>query len=526
MQTETQTAENFYTLKNGTILNNRFEITRMLGEGGFGITYLGLDKKLDRKVAIKEYFPSKMAFRNLEDNTTVITYSGDKEATYRSQMAKFLREAKRAARFDASEGIVNIIDYFEENNTAYMVMEFLEGKSLAALIEEKGKLSYDETLAIMRPVIFALRDMHNARLIHRDIAPDNIMFTDGKAKLIDFGASADLEQEQSASSAVIVKESYVPSEQYESNRNRQGTWTDIYALCATLYKCLTGENIPGSIDRLRGTPVKPLPESVKAADAIMKGLENNPEDRIQTVDELIEALYNIRRKWKMPKWLIILLISVAALAALGVGAYFMLIPADTEVPALTDTPVEQTTSQITAPPPTETTTTPTIAYDGSFTYEDYAAKYEHDIADSAYYRMFDLNRNCIISPSASFKVVYCPIAQIDDDDAIVMFQTNIYATGKTVDMLDFICRYTTSEGVSGFAEIVPEQCYDSTLTNRLTFPYTVKDDEAVIFGYEVPLDTVTVELIFTGADSELTDALTGKNGTMIIMKTEPVAPEV
>jgi serine/threonine-protein kinase RIO1 len=528
----TDTAETLYTLKNGSILNNRFEITALLGEGGFGITYLGFDKKLERKVAIKEFFPSKMAFRNLKDSVSVTTYSGPKGQNYRKQLNKFLREAKRTAQFEKSGGVVNIIDYFEGNNTAYMVMEFLEGKSLGALIEEKGKLSYEETLRIMRPVVFSLRDMHNVRLIHRDIAPDNIMFTDGAGKLIDFGASADLEEEQSESSAIIVKACYVPAEQYESTRDRQGPWTDIYALCATLYKCLTGETIPSAIDRLRGTEVKPLPETIKTAAVIMKGLENKPEDRFQTIDELIGALYPdsdeppVVRK-PLPKAFIIG--GFAALAvALIIGALVLFLPKSSDAAAITETPPVQTSAgETTAPAPVgEAETTTTAAYVGNFTYEDYAAKYEHDIANADYHSIFDLNRNCIISPSASFKVVYCPIAQIDDDDAVVMFQTKIYANGKTVDMLDFVCRYTTADGGGGFSEILPEQSYDKTLTDKLTFPYTVEDDEAVIFGYKVPADTVTVELVFTGIDSELTDALTGKNGETIIMKTAPVAPEV
>jgi serine/threonine protein kinase len=519
-----------YTLKIGTILNNRFEITKLLGEGGFGLTYLGMDKKLERKVAIKEYFPRKMAFRNNGDSTTVTTFSGEKGQVYRKQLGKFLREAKRTAHFDKSNGIVDIIDYFEENNTAYMVMEFLDGKSLGALLKEKGKLSEEETLQILRPVVFSLRDIHNANFIHRDIAPDNIMFTGGKAKLIDFGAAADLEEAQDDSSAIIVKACYVPEEQYDSNRDRQGPWTDVYALCATIYKCVTGETIPNALDRLRGfVPLKPLPDSIKHAEIIMKGLETNADDRIRSVDELIAAFYPdsdeppVIRK-RLPVGVIIGIIA-AILVAAGVIVFFLLPPAAPEPP----TTVTQSINPVglTTAPPKETITETTLpAYEGNFTYENYEAKYEHDIANPDYYSVFDLNRTCIISPSSSFKVVYCPIAQIDEDDSVVMFQTNIYGNGKTVDLLDFVCRYTTESGESGFAEILPEQSYDATLTDKLEFPFKVSSDEAVLLGYEVPGDTVSVELVFTGIDSELTDALTGVNGKTIIMKTEPVKPEV
>jgi serine/threonine protein kinase len=359
MATESIVNENFYSLKIGSLLNNRFEITGVLGEGGFGITYLGIDKKLDRQVAIKEYFPSKMAFRNHEDSVSVSIFSGPKGQLYRKQLSKFLREAKRAAQFSKSAGIVDIIDYFEENNTAYMVMEFLDGNSLGALLDEKGKLTEEETLQILRPVIFSLRDIHNAKLIHRDIAPDNIMFNGNIAKLIDFGASADLDEEQSNSSAIIVKACYVPEEQYDSARDRQGPWTDVYALCATIYKCLTGDTIPNALDRLRGViKLKPLPDNIKNGKIIMKGLEVNPKDRLQSVDELIEAFYPnstdtpVFRK-RLPKGAVIGIISALAVAAAACLVIFL---PGTSLPAAEEVPQTEVTAGTTA-----VTTAATIA---------------------------------------------------------------------------------------------------------------------------------------------------------------------
>jgi serine/threonine protein kinase len=532
MATDTNTADNFYTLPVGTVLNSRFEITKILGEGGFGITYLGLDKKLDRQVAIKEFFPSKFAFRNSEDHITVSTFSGEKGQTYRRQLSKFLREAKRTAQFGKSNGIVDIIDYFEENNSAYMVMEFLDGNSLGALLKEKGKLSLEETLRILRPVIFSLRDMHNAKLIHRDIAPDNIMFTGSKAKLIDFGAAADLEEEQSNSSAIIVKACYVPEEQYDSARDRQGPWTDVYAICATIYKCITGETIPNAIDRLRGVvTLKPLPDSIKNAEIIMKGLESNPNDRLQSVDELIAAFYPDSDepppvKKRLPVGVIIGIIAVLAVAAAAIIIIPKLTAAPEQIPPVADTASVTEPLQTTAPS-TETSAAATeVTYDGDFTYENYAAKYEHDIANPDYYSLFDINRTCIISPSVSFKVLYCAIGPLSDDESVVMFQTDINAAGKTIDLLDFVCRYETASSESGFSEIALEQSYDLKTSANIAFPYTVGDKEEVVFGYEVPSDTVLAELVFTGTDSELTDALTGINGKSIIMRTEPAKPEV
>jgi hypothetical protein len=117
------------------------------------------------------------------------------------------------------------------------------------------------------------------------------------------------------------------------------------------------------------------------------------------------------------------------------------------------------------------------------------------------------------------------MVQIDDDDAVIMFQTNIYGKDITVDVLDFVCRYTTASGDTGFAEVLPEQSYDSTLENNLSFPFKIENDEEVLFGYEIPIDTTSVELVFTGADSELTDNLTGNNGAMVIMRTTPQSPQ-
>jgi serine/threonine protein kinase len=276
----------------GSVLLDRYFIGKVIGQGGFGITYLGFDDKLKTKIAVKEFFPQGFAYREMhKDKHTVYSLTGEKTESFKRGLQKFITEARRLAQFSGSPGIVNVRDYFNENNTAYIVMEFVEGEPLEKVLKRKHKLTEAETTEIFLPILKTLQKVHAAGILHRDIAPDNIMVEpDGTARLIDFGASAEI-NENAATSTAILKHNYAPEEQYDSNRRRQGSWTDVYAISATVFRCLEGRTIPDAIERLRGETFEeftvPVSEPVKAA--VMHGLALFAKDRAQTVDELMAA---------------------------------------------------------------------------------------------------------------------------------------------------------------------------------------------------------------------------------------------
>jgi serine/threonine protein kinase len=276
----------------GSVLLDRYYIGKVIGQGGFGITYVGYDTKLKTKIALKEYFPHGYAFREIhKEKHTVYSLSGEKTDFYNRGIEKFIAEAQRLAQFSGAPGIVNVRDYFNENNTAYIVMEFVEGEPLAALLEKRERLSESEVTEIFLPILKTLQKVHSAGILHRDIAPDNIMVEpDGTARLIDFGASAEVD-ENAATSAAVIKHFYVPEEQYDNNRRRQGPWTDVYAISATIFRALEGQTLPDAIERLRGMAFEGFTVTVSAPvkKAVLNGLELFQKDRAQNVDELIAA---------------------------------------------------------------------------------------------------------------------------------------------------------------------------------------------------------------------------------------------
>ena len=275
----------------GTVLRWKYLIGEAIGEGGFGITYVGKDLDLDAKVAVKEYYPSGFAGRTTASHAVISSSAGSELEIFEKGRTRFLQEARTLAKFRSEPSIVTVHDFFEENNTAYIVMEFVEGQTLKAYLDEHGKLTPEETLALLTPAIRALEKVHKAGLIHRDISPDNMMLSNGRVKLLDFGAARDAGGEKSLS--VMLKHGYAPVEQY-SRKGQQGPWTDVYALCATVYRCITGVTPDESIDRLSFDEIKkPSQLGVKVdqafEDALMKGLAVKQDDRWQSVSELFAA---------------------------------------------------------------------------------------------------------------------------------------------------------------------------------------------------------------------------------------------
>ena len=233
----------------GGILKGRYVIGRVLGEGGFGITYLGMDTNLERRVAVKEYFPTCLVSRETSLSLCVTCYTQNCRDTYEKGRSQFLKEARTMARLENIPEIVHVLDHFQENNTAYIVMEFLEGETLKDRTARLGRIPSGELLELLRPVMGAMEAMHQAGIIHRDISPDNLMcLPGGKVKLMDFGCAKEIQGQPTQT--VTLKHGFAPREQYVGRG--QGPWTDVYALCATIYYCLTGKVLPRSVERQDG----------------------------------------------------------------------------------------------------------------------------------------------------------------------------------------------------------------------------------------------------------------------------------
>lgn len=279
----------------GTVLKNRYIVGAALGEGGFGITYIGFDDTLRLRIAIKEYYPIGYANRNNTAAATIIaSTAAEKKDFFEQGKEKFQLEARVLAKFNKSPGIVEVRDTFEENNTAYIIMEYLEGINLRDYIKENGgKLDPTKTLELLMPVMSSLKDVHKQNIIHRDISPDNIMITDGKATLLDFGSARTFSNAGNQSLSIMLKHGYAPIEQYTS-RGKQGPWTDVYGLCATIYKCVTGIIPDNAVDRQSSDEIKkPSELGIKIdkvyEDTLMKGLSVQYTKRFQSIDELLDG---------------------------------------------------------------------------------------------------------------------------------------------------------------------------------------------------------------------------------------------
>ena len=280
-------------LRAGTVLNDRYIVGRVLGQGGFGITYLALDTQLNAKVAIKEFMPNDIATRI---GTTVSVAMDAKSEEFAYGAERFQEEARTLAKFIGNPNIAAVTSYFDENDTSYFVMDYIEGISFKTYIANHGgKISVEETLNVMIPVLRALTAVHAEGFIHRDVTPDNIYITkDGMVKLLDFGSARYSIGDKSKSLDVILKVGYAPKEQY-IRRSRQGPFTDVYSCAACFYAAITGFLPPESLERLDEDTLVPIsqcgieiPEYLDKA--ILKGLAVQPEDRFQSAAEFLEAI--------------------------------------------------------------------------------------------------------------------------------------------------------------------------------------------------------------------------------------------
>ncbi len=279
----------------GTVLADRYYVGTVLGQGGFGITYAGCDTRLDKKVAIKEYYPSGIVNRFSEHSTNLSVNAGNVSDVFEHEKEKFINEAHLLAKFSSEKNIVNVSDVFSEHNTAYMVMEYVEGQTLAQYIKENGKVSFSSALYMLEPMMRSLSEIHKEGLIHRDISPANIMVQkDGTVTLLDFGSAREFDESMEKSMSVILKHGYAPAEQYMT-KGVQGPWTDVYAICATIYRMITGVTPASAVDRTYEDVLKKPSElgAIISADeeaALLKGLAVFQKDRISSIEELISAL--------------------------------------------------------------------------------------------------------------------------------------------------------------------------------------------------------------------------------------------
>ncbi|MGE0371860.1 MAG: protein kinase [Gammaproteobacteria bacterium] len=251
---------------------NEYEIVRELGEGGFGITYLGYDHNLDKPIAVKEYLPSELASRG--SGHTVVPRSAARKTDFTWGLERFLDEARMLARFDHPH-IIRVHRFFEAHGTGYIVMEYAEGETLSELLKTKKRLTEGELGPLLLPILEGLERVHGAEVLHRDIKPGNIVVRGaGDAVLIDFGAARQAIGARSRSVTSIVTPGYAPIEQY-SSKGHQGPWTDIYALGAVAYRALTGRDPDDATDRIRQDPLVPAVVAGKGqgSEAFLKAID-------------------------------------------------------------------------------------------------------------------------------------------------------------------------------------------------------------------------------------------------------------
>lgn len=329
--------EVLYHLYPGTVLQARYVIGVVIGAGGFGVTYKAWDMQLETVIAVKEYYPAGLMTR-VPGEQEVIVYSGRGYREYRAGLERFLDEAQKMAQFSSHDNIVNAYNYFEENNTAYIVMEYLDGVSFKEYMKVNGgRATITYAKDVVLSVAKALQALHSKHIIHRDISPDNIfLLTNGKVKLIDFGA-AKLSVNGEQTQFITLKPGYAPPEQYRRNGN-QGPWTDVYALGATMYRAVTGKVPDESTNRaVEDTLCEPkdivadIPDHINTT--IMRAMALDTAYRFESIEEFVDALTNkkqvlaleeeIKKRKRKRRRSLIASIAVLLVAGILIGYQFV-----------------------------------------------------------------------------------------------------------------------------------------------------------------------------------------------------------
>ena len=300
-----------------TKLQERYEILKVNGEGNFGITYIGWDCLLESKVAIKEFFPVSRVRRDVSKGETEVYVFQEKE--YEQILEKYLEEARKLSKLNQIDGIVSIRDFFYANHTAYIVMDYIEGTSIRDYIQENGTVSEHEVKQMLKPIFSSLSKIHEQGIIHRDISADNIMITDDNhVILVDFGSARQINLDEDKSMTVMIKRGYSAPELYRSH-GEPGPYTDVYAVCATIYYMLTGKSPDEAIDRILEDETESLVKmkGVRASKEfrrnVMKGISLKAKERFATMKELENALYTEKKKSRVLAGLAVFIILVGLL---------------------------------------------------------------------------------------------------------------------------------------------------------------------------------------------------------------------
>ena len=332
-----------YHLYPGVVLADRYIIGTVVASGGFGVLYRAWDQKLEIMVAVKEYFPSSYVNRNPGEKE-IFVYTSKQQGQFQAGLEGFLEEAKSTAKFSSCPNIVNVYDYFKENGTAYMVMEYMEGITLKEYTKNQGgRLPWDAAVHIVSRISTDLETVHREGILHRDIKPENIMIcTSGAVKLFDFGAARFSDEENDRTREVILTIGFAPPEQYRK-KSRQGPWTDVYALGATLYWLITGKTPEEAEDRKQSVeqkkrdslqaPKELVPEIPDYLNtAILRAMAIQPQLRFQTAGQFQDAILHkkeylelereLKRRLRLRKMGIGGLVFLLAASGIGCLSYY------------------------------------------------------------------------------------------------------------------------------------------------------------------------------------------------------------
>ncbi len=279
-----------------TLLNNRYLLGRVLGKGGFGITYIAKDIMSNSICAVKEYMPSEYSTRS-GGTQNIIPFSDDKaKFVFTHGREKFVEEAKTLLKLRNNPIVVDILDYFTQNNTAYLVMEYLDGQDLRKMARNSGgKLEPEFAKMVFVTIASSLMEIHRLNILHRDLSPENIIVTsNGRIKLIDFGAARNFVSTQNKGMSILLKPGFAPPEQYNA-KGSQGPWSDVYALCATFYTLVSGKPLVDALFRYRGEQQPSLislgcPVTKKTSDVIERGMELDFKRRYKDFKELLDDI--------------------------------------------------------------------------------------------------------------------------------------------------------------------------------------------------------------------------------------------
>ena len=286
-----------FALKPGTILDGKYLVGEMLGQGGFGITYIGFDLLLEQKIAIKEYFPMSTGMVSREGRSTVVWSDAVMQKSgVEKGFDSFLKEARKMAKLRSIPSVVGVNSVFIQNETAYIVMDFIEGETLLKKLQREGPMDYGTCVSLMTPIMQALSEVHKHGIIHRDISPDNIMVqNDGRLILLDLGAAKDLDIQgkdgNMQSSQMVAKHGLQPRGAVRPRLGRSAPWTDVYAMAATIYYCCTGVLPPSATDRMIEDTLTCRPRLTEEEfDVLAFCMNVLPQNRPQNMDALLQIV--------------------------------------------------------------------------------------------------------------------------------------------------------------------------------------------------------------------------------------------